>query len=146
MKRGKGFAAVFLLVLLLPVILTCTNGHLVPEPIYSCEGTLYDKSLANIRACVIGDWQMLSRSGGIGNIFEYTPDTYLTITNSDSIYYKYPNRPRQGAKISWTRIHHSYYGDTWTMGATIFVAIKSDTLSLTDYSSEPMWVVLTRKR
>lgn len=124
------------------------------EPVYLCEGNLYDKSLNNIRACVEGEWQLLYYQGGISDVTVYTPDTYVTIRN-DSIMTSEAGSSYISSKISWDKVSHDYYGYTYLLtfsrngnfaGGWIVVRRSSDTLKLNDFGSDPFGYILIKKR
>lgn len=123
-----------------------------PAPTYSCDGILHDKPLANIQACVAGNWKMHYRAGGIAMVKEYVTNTYLSIKQNDSIYYTYDGNLVVKTKINWQHVN-SIYGMTYSMSysdlngypyAEVVEQIKSDTLVLVDNSSDPFGYYFTR--
>ncbi len=71
-------------------------------PSYSCDGILYDKPLGNIQTCVVGEWQIHYRKGGLaGNWKQSLANTYLTIRSNDSVYYVADSILRAKTRIAW---------------------------------------------
>ncbi len=152
MKSIRSWIFVLQGTLLAVTMIACQDKQTV-SPSYTCEGTLYDKPLDNIRACVKGEWKMLYYQGGIAVIKVETPDTYFTIRN-DSIMTIESGSPYITSKISWDKVYHNYYGHTYLLtckkngylaGGWIVVRRSSDTLELNDFGSDPFGYILVRK-
>ena len=100
MTRTRTLLPISWIVLVMFSMATCKDKE--QDPVYSCNGILYDKSLENIRACVVGNWQILYRKGGFtGNWRQDFTDTYLKIRPNDSVYYVEGNVLKVQTKITW---------------------------------------------
>ena len=139
----------------LGIVLTfsmATCGEKEVDPVYNCTGILHDKPPAHIRACVVGNWQMHYRAGGIAMIKENVANTFLSIKQNDSIYYTYEGSLVAKTKIYWQHVN-SIYGMTYAITysdlngypyAEIVEQIYSDTLVLVDKSLDPFGYYFTR--
>ncbi len=126
------------------------------DPLYSCDGVLYDRPLANIRACVVGTWQLHYRKGGLtGNWREDFTNISLTILPDDSVYYVDNDVQKAETIITWegtTTIQgHSTYAITFkdNVGSPFFWVVEAnlqDTLYLSDNIVDGWGYALTKTK
>lgn len=126
------------------------------DPIYSCEGVLYDKPLANIRACVVGGWQIHYRKGGLtGNMREDFTNIFITIRPNDSVYYIDSDVVKAQTKITWKSTTTIQGKNTFAItfsdnnGAPFLWVVQAklqDTLHLSDNIVDGWGYALTMKK
>ncbi len=135
---------------LFALVACCQNDS---NPVYSCEGILYDKSLANIRACVIGEWQVHYRRGGIGFTRENFANTFLKIKENDSIYFTFEGISMAETRIMWNEGVSIPGPKTYTINFDdkngsfyiwVVEKIYSDTLVFYDNVSDPFSYYMTK--
>lgn len=123
------------------------------DPIYSCDGILQDKPLFNIRACILGNWQMHYRQGGIGLTRQNLTNTFLEIKPDDSIYFKFEGILQAQTKIDWqegvslpgTKTYTINFKDNkGSFYVWVVERIYSDTLVFYDNATDPFGYYMTR--
>jgi len=128
----------------------CTDS----DPVYSCDGLLKDKPLANIQTCVRANWQLHYKKGGItGNLKQAFTDTYLDIRQNDSVYFTYEGTLVAKSVITWKNItdvqgsktfimtfsDNSGYPYSWGVWG-----IENDTLTMYDNANDGFGYALTK--
>ncbi len=142
-------AFLVLIVMVLCWSLACSDK----EVHYVCDGILQDKPLANIRACVVGNWQMHYRKGGIGLTKQTLTNTFVNIRANDSIYFTFEGVLRAQTRIEWkdgislpgTKTYTmNFHDNVGSFYVWVVERIYSDTLVFYDEATDPFGYYMTK--
>jgi preprotein translocase subunit YajC len=116
--------------------------------------SLRDKSHAEIKSTLIGNWKIHYGYGGItGDIYTPTPDSYFKVKANDSVYLTLNNSLVAANSATFTRLNTAFGYDAWAIEFNAFGGfpyswlaemLKSDSLVLNDNYINGSAYVMTR--